>query len=208
MNYSSPMLILASRSPRRARLLREAGYAFIHAAPPFADPPQPDSAHTDAPELVAKLAAIKAMSLAESGVFRDQPGGVILAADTVCVSHDGRCLGQPTDRDDARRMIESFMDRSHHVVTGVALLSAGDESPEVFTDTANVWMAVVPMEQLETYLDTQQWIGKAGGYNLFDRQRAGWNIRVDGDPGTVVGLPMRALSGRLARRGVLPRAVR
>lgn len=199
-----PMLILASRSPRRARLLREAGYVFVQADPPFADPPQPASSHPEPEHLAAVLAASKAISLVEAGVFREHPGGVILSADTVCVSHDGRCLGQPVDRDDAKQMIKSFMERSHRVVTGVAMMSEHDAQPEIFADTAHVWMASMPDEQLETYLDTQQWIGKAGGYNLFDRQRAGWNIRVDGDPATVVGLPMRALASRLEKRGVRP----
>ncbi|MCX5662395.1 MAG: Maf family protein [Planctomycetota bacterium] len=98
------------------------------------------------------------------------------------------------------------MERSHDVVTGVALLGADDVQPERFADAAVVNMRRVAAGDLEEYLDSGQWRGKAGGYNLFDRQRAGWPMTVEGDPTTVVGLPMTALRAALARRGVAPQA--
>ena len=201
----SATLLLASRSPRRARLLKQAGYAYEQADPPFADPPRPDEGH-DPEKMTVELARQKALSLRDAGALDANPDAVIVAADTVCVDDAGRNLGQPRDRDDAEAMLRRFLGRTHRVITGVALLSRRDAEPESFADAAVVKMHPIPEHQLQTYLDTNQWQGKAGGYNLADRLRAGWRIDVDGDPATVVGLPMRRLTACLERRGVVPRS--
>lgn len=201
-----PVLILASRSPRRAALLREAGYYFVQDDPPFHDPPQPEQTG-DPAALARSLAAMKALSLRDAraaAAAGATSGEVILSADTVCVDAGGTVVGQPADRDDARRILISFMGVGHRVVTGVALLGVKDVHPDTFSDAADVRMHRVPDAELETYLDTQQWQGKAGAYNLFDRRAAGWVIDVHGDPSTVVGLPMKVLVPRLASRGVVP----
>lgn len=196
-----PRLILASRSPRRVLLLREAGFDFQQADPPFHDPPQPDNHHPfSAAHLACELASQKARSL--RGLA---PGNaVILAADTICVGDDGRLLGQPADRDDARRMLEHFANNTHGVITGIALLAPGMDAPVTFADEARVTLGRLNRVQLDDYLDRGQWQGKAGAYNLFDRQAAGWPLRVEGDETTVVGLPMRRLIPELARLNILP----
>ena len=163
---------------------------FEQADPPFHDPPQPDHDHPGRPEtLAAELAVKKALSLrGEVG-----PGCVVLSADTICVSDDGYLLGQPRDRADAERMIRGFMGRTHSVITGVALLAEGMAEPDAFVDRARVALGVVNNDQLQAYVNADQWQGKAGGYNLFDRRDAGWPLTVEGDETTVVGLPMMRL---------------
>lgn len=231
-----PALILASRSPRRAALLRDAGLRFEQADPPFADPDQPEPVRVADPErFAADLALQKARSLAESlrktpqenfgemiekyseggGVFETSGGtGVlILAADTLCVSADGTLLGKPRDRADLLTMLAGFVSARHHVVTGVALLQLLRSSPKsrsssretLLADTAVVTWGDVPLPDREAYADTDTWRGKAGGYNLHDRQRAGWPITVAGDPATVTGLPMQKLLPVLRRLGITPR---
>lgn len=195
--------MLASRSPRRALLLREAGYAFEQCEPTFNDPPIPEAHHGQTPQDKAiELASRKAMSVdpADCGQFLSE---VLLAADTICVAADGSLVGTPTTEDEARTMIASFIDTSHAVITGVALRS---ELSTVFTfaDTAHVVFGHVSDDQLDAYLATNDWRGKAGGYNLFDRQADGWPIEVQGDPTTVVGLPMARLVHELARLGIHP----
>lgn len=198
-----PTIILASRSERRAQLLREAGYSFIQADPPYADPPQPKvTGHPEA--MTLELSERKARSLRDAGAFLDYPDGLILAADTVCVGIDGTLLGQPASREEAEAMIGSFMGQPHRVVTGVALMDRNDVHPHVFADMAVVVMENIDPREIALYLDTQQWRGKAGGYNLFDRQAAGWPIHVQGDPTTVVGLPMRKLKAYLEQRSIFP----
>ncbi len=131
-------------------------------------------------------------------------GRLILSADTICVAADGQLIGQPQTRADAQAMIEQFVERSHEVVTGCALLGPGDDTPETWTDAATVTFGALSAAALADYLDSGHWRGKAGAYNLFDRQAAGWPITVEGDATTVVGLPMRQLTARLAQRGVHP----
>lgn len=229
-------LILASQSPRRALLLREAGYAFEQVKPPYDDPPQPVAdARFDPLSLAAELACRKAMSAFEH--FETHwPANislptdmVIIGADTICVGTDGTLIGQPTDVDHARDMIRSFTNATHDVVSGVTLIqlsatqtatesdtnnNAGNHpSPQAnielqnvirFADDVAVTIGEIDDATLDAYLATNQWQGKAGGYNLFDRQAAGWPITLpaDADPTTVVGLPMRKLRDMLSQRGI------
>lgn len=188
-------LILASQSPRRAQLLAEAGIEFEQYSPPFADPDQPPG-HLEGGQAEAyaqSLALQKARSLA---AVIDR-ACLILAADTICVDDAGFLLGKPRDRHHARAMIGSFVQSDHRVISGVALLRLGvgevGEGVESFADTASVRFGMITDQQLDSYLAADDWQGKAGGYNLFDRQAAGWPIEVIGDPTTVVGLPMARL---------------
>lgn len=200
---NTPRLILASQSPRRAELLREAGLVFEQMNPPFTDPDQPEDESLDAEQHAMELALAKAQSLAELVVGP----AIILAADTLCVDHDNRLIGKPRDRDHARVMLGHFVNNDHAVVSGVALLAVGQACPSepvVFADRAVVSFGPISAEAIEHYLDLNQWQGKAGGYNLFDRQAAGWPITVSGDPSTVVGLPMKQLIETLRGLAVSP----
>ncbi|MGB0766216.1 MAG: nucleoside triphosphate pyrophosphatase [Phycisphaeraceae bacterium] len=193
---SAPPLILASQSPRRAQLLREAGVAFEQRSPPYEDPDQPpEQLDPDTAEAYAlSLAYAKANSL--SATLRRS--GLVLAADTICIDARGGLIGKPRDAAHARAILDSFIDAEHRVLTAVALLQvAGRGEPaqplDSFADSAVVRFGQLDREILEAYLDTGDWRGKAGAYNLFDRQAAGWPIDVTGDPTTVVGLPMQRL---------------
>ncbi|MEX0886179.1 MAG: Maf family protein [Phycisphaeraceae bacterium] len=196
----APRLVLASRSPRRARLLREAGYAFVQLASPFDDAGVIDARAGDAArEVAVELALRKARALAATL----EPGRVVLGADTLCMGVDGTLLGQPATREAAAAMLRGFRGRTHAMVTGVSLVVTGDGGRvDAFADRAEVTIGALPDAELEAYLDTEAWRGKAGGYNLVDRQAAGWPIEVAGDPTTVVGLPMARLAAALAKMGV------
>lgn len=195
-NPAMAMLLLASRSPRRARLLREAGYRFEQVVPPFDDTAA--AAVSGSPEAAAMdLARRKAMSLADG-----RPADtVVLCADTVCVHPDGQTVGKPGGRDEAEAMIRAFVNTDHEVVTAVVMIDVHGEMVSL-ADTARVGFGPLADHRLPAYLDTGQWRDKAGGYNLFDRQADGWPITVTGDPATVVGLPMRRLGAVLADLGV------
>lgn len=212
VDESHTRLVLASRSPRRARMLREAGYRFAQIAPDFDDPAQPTAAAGQSPQALAgELAKLKAISASGSA----RAGQVVLGADTLCVDDGGQLLGTPTTRSEARAMLERFISRRHDIITGVALLvvqagrsrqkqdSSGDP-PAVFTDTAVVAFGPLDDDRIESYLDTDQWRDKAGGYNLADRLEAGWPITVEGDATTVMGLPMMKLRRALEKLGIGP----
>ena len=160
----SATLILASRSARRAQLLRDAGYQFEQVRPPFADPPSPSDGQADSgARLAGELATQKALSALKLKELRDRPGLVVLGADTLCVTHDGRLLGQPIDREEARRMIRGLLGRSHRVLTGIALLRDGELAATI-TDEAEVRFGRLDDDLLNAYLAGETWRGKAGGY--------------------------------------------
>jgi len=185
-------LILGSRSPRRAQLLREAGYAFEQQTPPF-----DDTGHRPLAAPPGDQAIMLATEKARSLRLVAAPEAVLLCADTLCVDAAGQTLGKPASRDEARNMIRSFVNRDHIVATGVALSDLTCRL-HTFADAATVRFGAVTDAQIEAYLNTGAWADKAGGYNLFDRQAEGWPITVIGDPTTVVGLPMRRLTPLLA----------
>ncbi len=204
-------LVLASRSPRRALLLRESGFDFITVDPPYADPADPNrhqrrsSASASAltgSELAIHLAQAKAESVEVSAL---PAGAVLLSADTLGVDHAGGLLGTPETAEAAAAMLGRLVGRRHRIVTGVALRVVEDGAARehaAYAETATVQIAEMKDGQLLDYVSTGAWRGKAGGYNLAERLAAGWRIRVAGDPGTVMGLPMRRLKAELLELGV------
>lgn len=192
MNNALP-LILASQSPRRAQLLAEAGFVFEQRSPPFADPDQPPGSLCghEAEDYAVALSRQKAKSM----VGEIDGPALILSADTICVDDRGALVGKPRDHSHARKMVRSFIETEHRVITGLAMIRIWTDASIItsFADVATVRFGLVGDDQLDAYIATEDWQGKAGGYNLFDRQAAGWPIEVAGDPTTVVGLPMRRL---------------
>ncbi|QDU70232.1 Maf-like protein YhdE [Mucisphaera calidilacus] len=172
---------------------------FDQLSPGFDDPPEPERVGGESAEgLAARLAMAKAESMNEHGSDH-----WILASDTLCVGCGGEVLGTPVSRERAGAMLRGFVGAEHRVMTGVALLEPGGGVRAGFTDVSMVRWGAVSEGEIEAYLDSGQWSDKAGGYNLFDRQAAGWAIEVEGDPGTVVGLPMRRLLPVLAACGLV-----
>lgn len=197
MRQEPDTLILASRSARRAELLRKAGVRFVQVAPPFEDPEQPAGPQGVAPETVAvELAAKKARSLIDSSHLEKDCRSVVLGADTVVVAQDGSLLGTPTNEAQAQEILQQLNGVNHHVVTGVAMLSGSGDLIDRLADRASVYLGALSSVQLMDYLASGRWRGKAGAYNLFEMQSQ-WRLTVQGDPATVVGLPMKALSRHL-----------
>lgn len=190
-------LFLASRSPRRRAMLAEAGLPVeVRASLDDGDLAQGDVTPAD---WAMALAYLKARWVRDELIEAGETGTVI-GADTVCVL-DAGAIGQPRDAADARRMLESFQSREHEVVTGVCILDVGTGERTLFADEAVVTWGTIPTEELDAYVAGEHWRGKAGAYNLAERVDAGWPITCDGDPDTVMGLPMRRLLPLLAPRG-------
>ena len=180
--------ILASQSPRRARLLAEAYIDFEPINPPFNDPPNPKDTGDTPQDIAIQLSHQKALSVQD--IYPSRP---IIAADTLIIQPDGSLAGTPTSAIEAQTMIQQMLNQTHQVVTGVTLLQHLPQDNVFFADTAQVTLGNISDSDLQAYLDTGLWQGKAGGYNLFERQKARWPITVKGDPTTVVGLPMTQL---------------
>jgi septum formation protein len=203
----APRLILASRSPRRAKLLRDAGFAFERVDPPFDDPSTPgtpdEAGAASPPALAMQLAGMKATSVVTGAQIDRDDHALILASDTIVVGPGGALLGQPGDADEARAMLRSLVDATHEVATGVALLASISFDHATFADVVRVALGGVPADVLDAYIDSGAWRGKAGGYNLAELEND-WPFTVTGDPATVVGLPMRKLVLALQSFGVVP----
>jgi len=190
---------LASQSPRRLELLRGAGFDPVVIEPGVDDSQLSLSEH-DPAELAMALAYFKAAAGAQCA---DGAGRVIVGADTF-VMKDGVMLGKPADDADAARMLETLTGCDHEVITGVAILDARALAPApnrrlMFTDRARVSVGSISQSQRRDYLQSGLWRGKAGAYNLVERLDAGWPIHYEGDPATIMGLPMRRLTPILYR---------
>jgi septum formation protein len=190
-------LWLASGSPRRRRMLAEAGIEAT-VRPAAVDDGRLEPGGVPPRWWVAALAWFKAAAVARDLTAEDPAArGLVLAADTVCLLQ-GRITGQPADAAAAAETIRRVADTEHEVLTGVALLEVPGGRRRLLVDAARVRCGPLDPEEIRTYVATDAWRGKAGGYNLEERLAAGWPLSCEGDPATVVGLPMRRLEAILA----------
>lgn len=185
-------LILASASPQRRQLLATAGYRFETVAPAAAAECGVCS-HESPPELAARLAYQKAADVARR--VRD---AIILAADTV-VECLGQILGKPTSPEHARQMLQLLRGRVHHVYTGVCLWKQPEPIIRVDVDVSRLYMEPISDEQLEDYLRSGAWQGKAGAFGYQDR--LGWIRLLEGSESNVIGLPLELVERMLAELG-------
>lgn len=181
-------LILASGSPRRKELLQQAGYQFTIDVP---DDSAESIQHIELSpvELVAALAFQKA-----SNVAGRTDDGLVLAADTVAECN-GVVLGKPTGRQHARDMLRQMRGTVHYVHTGVCLWKRPNNRKSVKTDSTTLEMADLTDQQIEDYLDSGLWQGKAGAFGYQDD--IDWVSIRDGNASNVVGLPMDLLAQML-----------
>jgi septum formation protein len=178
-------LILASSSPRRGALLRQAGIAFGVVSPPFCEPAGLLANLMPAQQAEA-LAYFKARS-----VQRDHRDAFLLGADTLA-SIEGRALGKPADAAEARSMLESLSGTRHEVTTGVALLGPAGERL-IASETTRVTMRRMTGSEIDGYVNSGEWRGKAGGYSL--QETTDRFIRdINGSFSNVVGLPIELVT--------------
>lgn len=202
MTEQRPKLILASRSPRRRELLAEAGYQF-EVSPP-SDTAECGLCSGESPaDLVARLAWQKASDVVQQVVcspgFSRSEVTIILGCDTVAEC-DGQILGKPANEDHARRMLETLSGRFHRVLSGLCLWKLPDGEPRVRVAVTTLRMDRLSKEQLEEYIASGQWEGKAGAFGYQDR--LGWVHVVEGSQSNVVGLPMEVLAEMLGEMHV------
>jgi septum formation protein len=189
------MLVLASASPRRQELLRNAGIAF--AVQP-ADIDETPHAGESPRSYAERLAREKALT-----VWNIRPEDSVLGADTIVVV-DEFILGKPRDADDAARMLRLLSGRTHEVITAVCIVSP--VHPELRTENRQlttksestlVTMTEISDEEIRAYIATREPMDKAGAYAI-QGMASRWIPRIEGDYSNVVGLPV-ALVYRLLR---------
>src|SRR5580658_9009429 len=180
------MLVLASASPRRQELLRNAGITFEVQPANIPEDPQPGESAKDYTE---RLAREKALAVANQ-----RRHDVVLGADTVVVV-DSQLLGKPSDPADAARMLRMLSGRKHQVITGVCLVVGGQ--PSVASETTLVTVSEITDKEIADYVSSGEPMDKAGAYAI-QGIASRWIPRIEGDYSNVVGLPV-ALVFRMLR---------
>jgi septum formation protein len=193
LQQQKPILVLASASPRRQELLRQAGISFaVH--PAHLDEDQ----HAGEPplEYAHRLSREKALAVAEH-----YPQRYVLGADTIVVL-DGEVLGKPRDVEDAERMLRILSGRGHKVSTAVTVVTPDGET-ETRSTTTEVYFRALTPDEIREYAVGGEPMDKAGAYAI-QGGAARWTDRIVGDYSNVVGLPLPLVTEMLRKSGFLP----
>lgn len=171
-------IILASGSPRRKELL---GYVTKDFVVEVSDVDEIVNHDLSSQEIVKSLAKQKAMA-----VFNNNPEAIVLGSDTV-VACDGKILGKPHSKKEAKEMMQMLRGKTHEVITGICFISK-DEIYNV-ADTAVVYFNDISDKDIDEYIETAEPYDKAGGYAI--QGWAGKYIRkIEGNYYTIMGLPV------------------
>ncbi|MBS1800057.1 MAG: septum formation inhibitor Maf [Acidobacteria bacterium] len=190
------MLILASSSPRRHELLKQAGFDFTVEAADIDERIQPGETPA---KYVQRLAVEKAQAVYDRARHEEDSGEplLVLGADTTVVS-DGEILGKPADQVDARRMLQRLAGRTHQVLTGIAVVSSRGVVSEV--EITQVFFDLIDEQELLRYLASGEPMDKAGAYGI-QGYAARWIPRIEGCYFNVMGLPLARTIALIAKAG-------
>ncbi len=180
-------LVLASQSPRRKKLLQEAGLSFEAVAPQIEET---FDSSLPVEEVAETLAHQKALQVA-----RLYPGRVVLGADTL-VAIGERILGKPEDASAAREMLGALSGSKHRVVTGICIFWSGGKSVKTH-ETSWVTMRPLSQQEIEAYVASGEWEGKAGAYAIQETADR-FVTCLKGAWDNVVGLPIERVRKLLA----------
>jgi septum formation protein len=185
------MLILASASPRRQELLRNAGILFTVQPADIDETPLAGESPGDCAERLAREKAL--------AVFQSRPKNYVLGADTIVVVDDV-ILGKPRDTEDAARMLRLLSGRTHAVITGVCIVAAVASQTKTASETTLVTMCEISDDEIREYIATGEPMDKAGAYAI-QGMASRWIPRIEGDYSNVVGLPVALVYAMLRGRG-------
>ncbi|WP_426750058.1 Maf family protein [Myxococcus sp. Y35] len=183
-------LILASTSSARRALMDGLGLPYRAEAPGVDE--------TVSPLLSAEAAVRELASRKARAVHQRNPEAWVLGADQL-VEVAGEILSKPKDRDAAREQLGKLLGHTHAIHTGVCLVGPGGQASEA-VETARLSFYALTAEELERYLDLDEWVGCCGSYRV---EGAGQALleRLDGDRSNVQGLPMVTVVRLLRRAG-------
>ncbi len=179
------MIILASSSPRRAKLLKEAGLDFKIVS---SDIEELFDENLEPHEVAMYLANLKTKHIAEN-----YKKDVVIGADTIVV-YDRKILGKPIDEQDAFNMLTTLSNQCHDVYTGVTIIQG--EKEETFYSKTRVCMKTLSELEIKAYIHTKEPMDKAGAYGI---QGDGGKLvdHYEGDFFTIMGLPLKDVLSRL-----------
>lgn len=182
--------MLASASPRRSELLRNAGFTFA------VEPAHVDESalpHEEPLAYAKRLAHDKALA-----VHQKRPYDFVLGADTIVVTGK-QVLGKPRDSKDAARMLRLLSDGAHKVITAVCLI-APSGTEDLRAETTEVFMQELSDKEISDYVAGGEPMDKAGAYAIQGRASR-WIPKIIGDYFNVVGLPVALVSAMLREQG-------
>ena len=174
-------IILASSSPRRKELFEK---YHLNYSVDFVDHDEVLDENLTLFKRLENIAIQKAKPLQEK-----YPHHTIVAADTM-VTFNQEMLGKPKDRSDAKRMLQMLSGHKQTVITGVCVIK--DQHIASFSDATDILFKKLSEEEIENYLDTNEWEGKAGAYAI-QGKASQFVENIDGDLENVIGLPMYKL---------------
>ena len=192
----TPRLCLASQSPRRAELLRQAGYEFEIVEPKVDETMTPGE---DPPLLTERLSMMKAAA-AKKMLGPDSKMEVFLGSDTIVVV-DGEALGKPRSECHAKQMLRRLSGRTHEVITAVSVLWNNQQASEVVT--SEVMFCPLSEALIDDYCASEEPFDKAGGYAIQGRA-AVFVENLRGSYYGVMGLPLRETFRLLNNANVYP----
>lgn len=183
MKKSSESFILASSSPRRYQLLKDAGYAFEVVSSNIQENAYPADGLGGA-KYASVLAKAKAFDVALK-----YPDRLVLGADCI-VEQNGDIIGKPADESDAKAILERLFSKPHQVISAIAFICIVDGTELIDTDSTTVYPRAVTDENIREYVKTGEWEGKAGAYGIQDPETDRFIEKIDGSYSNVMGLPM------------------
>jgi septum formation protein len=198
------MLVLASASPRRQELLRNAGILFTVQPADIDETPLNGESPAACVERLAREKAV--------AVWRTRPSDLVLGADTTVVVN-GTMLAKPADAEDAARMLRLLSGRTHQVITGVYLVGPPTEDDQqklrtenwelrTASETTLVTFTKLSDTDIREYIATNEPMDKAGAYAI-QGIASRWIPRIEGDYSNVVGLPVAMVYRMLRERRFL-----
>jgi septum formation protein len=193
-------IVLATASPRRQELLKNAGIEFVVKPANIPEVRQQDEAPQAFAERMAreKARAVWAMSKGECILGADTV--VIVGATGVPPVHPELILGKPLDEQDAARMLRLLSSRKHQVITGVCL--KGSDFEDVRSETTSVHFSSLSDDDIRDYIATGEPMDKAGAYAI-QGMASRWISKIEGDYSNVVGLPVALVLQMLREHRVI-----
>jgi len=189
LNYQSS-IVLASASPRRKKLLAEAGYKFTVSVPKINESAFPAEGVNPC-EYAKRLALAKAKNVAAKF-----PDCLVIGADTV-VDFNGEIIGKPADSKEAEQIVRKLFSAPHKVITAVAIVRESCGTEIVESDTTTVYPKKLTDEQIAEHIKGESWRDKAGAYAIAENGDE-FIERIEGSLTNVMGLPMELLQSVLA----------
>jgi len=186
-------IILASQSPRRKFLLEKMGLVFDIIPSDFEEYV---NSKITMNELVEELGLGKVMEVAEK-----YPDAIVIGGDSM-VTIDGKQLGKPRDADDVRKMLRNYSDRSHEVVTSVAVVCLDKDYKKVASDTTTITFDTLTYEFIDEYIATKTMFDKAGSYAVQHPLVREHVADIDGHLDTVIGMSTHLVAQYLNELGI------